>query len=541
MKKRRKGILDWVEVIGNALPDPATLFLIGAFIVMVISAIAAHMQWESVLLDDAGNVVLQAQATNLLGSEGLRWFAENVIKMFVEFRPLGLVLVAAIGIAVAEKSGFIAAALKTALLVVPSWLLTPTTFFLGVMSSMAVDAGYIVLPPLAAALYKAVGRSPLVGLAAVFAGVAAGFNANLFITGLDPLLSGLTQEATNIIDPTYKVAPTCNWWFMIASTIVITFTGWGVTRWIVEPRMNKRSPLEGGPGSTGDGDETMSLTPDDTEVKGLLAAAVVMVLTIGAIVACVLIPGAPLYDPPGTIGPEPGQRSYPFWIDVIVPLLILLFLFPGLAYGIVVKTIRNDRDVVRMMSEYMSGLGNYIVLAFFAAIFVNFFAHSGLGKMLAIEGGAYLKELGLPTWAMMVGFVVLVGFINMFVGSMSAKWAMLAVVFVPMLMQVGVSPQLTQAAYRIGDSVTNSISPLNPYIVVVLMFMRQYVKQAGIGTLISLMLPYSIAFFLIWTLMLVVWIFGGWTLGPKAPLDYTLPAAVVEMAPEAVPEDVPAP
>ncbi|TVQ59540.1 MAG: AbgT family transporter [Phycisphaerales bacterium] len=522
VKKRRRGILDWVEIIGNALPDPATLFLIGAFIVMVVSAIAAYAQWESVLTDDAGNVVLQAQATNLLGSEGLRWFAENVIKMFVEFRPLGLVLVAAIGIAVAEKSGFIAAALKTTLLVVPSSLLTPATFFMGVMSSMAVDAGYIVLPPLAAALYKAVGRSPLVGLAAVFAGVAAGFNANLFITGLDPLLSGLTEEAAHIIDRDYNVNPACNWWFMIASTFVITFTGWGVTRWIVEPRMNKRSAAEGGPGSLGDGDETMSLTPDKTEVKGLLVAGVVMVLTIAAIVACVVIPGMPLYDAPDTVGPGKA-RPFATWIGVIVPLLILLFFFPGLAYGIVVKTIRNDRDVVRMMSEYMSGLGNYIVLAFFAAIFVKFFEHSGLGQMLAIEGGTYLQEIGLPTWALMVGFIVLVGFINMFVGSMSAKWAMLAVVFVPMLMQVGISPELTQASYRIGDSVTNSISPLNPYIVVVLMFMRQYVKKAGIGTLISLMLPYSIAFFVIWTAMLVVWIGFGWTLGIDAPLDYTLP------------------
>lgn len=517
--KRRRSLLDWVEVIGNALPDPATLFLIGAVIVMIISAIASVRGWESTLTNAEGEAVMRATATNLLSAEGLRWFAENVIKIFVEFRPLGLVLVAAIGISVAEKSGMIAAALKTALLFTPRSLLTPATFFVGVMSSMAVDAGYIVLPPLAMAMYKAVGRSPLVGLAAVFAGVAAGFNANLLITGLDPLLAGLTEEAARIMDKEYSVNAGCNWWFMIASTLVITLVGWAVTHWFVEPRMTKRSAAEGGPGEGGDG-ESMDLTPNVTEIFGLKVATVAMLATLGAIIACILIPGAPLYDAPGTLGPG-KMRPYATWIGVIVPLLVLLFFIPGLAYGVAVKSIRNDRDVVRMMTEYMAGLGNYVVLAFFAAIFVKFFEHSGLGRMLAIEGGEYLKGLGLPTWALIVGLVALVAFINMFIGSMSAKWAMLATVFVPMLMQVGISPELTQAAYRIGDSVTNSVSPLNPYLVVVLMFMQQYVRKAGIGTLVSLMLPYSIAFFVVWTLMLVVWILVGAPLGLDAPLHYT--------------------
>jgi aminobenzoyl-glutamate transport protein len=386
------------------------------------------------------------------------------------------------------------------------------------MSSMAVDAGYIVLPPLAAAIYKAIGRSPLVGLAAVFAGVAAGFNANLLITGIDPLLSGLTEEAARIVDPAYNVNPACNWYFMIASTFLITFVGWGVSAWIVEPRLKKKSPEEGGPGADG---ESMDLNLTGKEKRGLAWAGVALTVTLGVIVANVVFPWGFLHDPEGSIGTGPDQQPFATWIGAIVPLLLLLFLFPGLAFGVAVGTIRNDRDVVRMMTEYMGVLANYIVLAFFAAIFVASFAQSGLGQMMAIEGGDLLRSAGLPTWALLIGFILVVGFINLFVGSMSAKWAMLATVFVPMLMTIGISPELTQVAYRIGDSTTNAITPLNQYLVVVLVFMQQYVKKAGIGTLIALMLPYSIAFLMAWTLMLVIWIQFGLPIGIDAPLTWS--------------------
>lgn len=516
--KREGGLLNAIERIGNALPDPASLFLIGVIVVFAFSWLATSLGWESVLLNAQGEQVLDAKPTNLVSADGFRWIIENLITIFVEFRPLGLVLVAAIGIAVAEKSGLIAAALKTILFVVPRSLITPATFFAGVMSSMAVDAGYIVLPPLAAAIYKAIGRSPLVGLAAVFGGVAAGFNANLLVTGLDPLLAGLTEEASRILDPEYNVNPACNWYFMIASTFLITLVGWGVSAWIVEPRLKNKSPEEGGPGGEG---ESMDLHLSSEEKRGLAWGGVATVLTLGAIIANVLIPGGFLHDPVGSIGPGPDQRPFATWIGAIVPLLLLLFLFPGLAYGIAVGTIKNDRDVIKMMSEYMALLANYIVLAFFAAIFVSAFEHSGLGRMMAIEGGDLLRRAGLPTWALMIGFIIVVGFINMFVGSMSAKWAMLATVFVPMLMTIGISPEMTQVAYRIGDSTTNAISPLNPYIVVVLVFMQQYVKKAGIGTLIALMLPYSVAFLIAWTIMLVIWIQFGLPIGIDAPLTWS--------------------
>ncbi|MEX1026354.1 MAG: AbgT family transporter [Planctomycetota bacterium] len=513
---RRSGILDKIERAGNALPDPVTLFAGGVAIVFLVSWWAVYRDWNSELMDGSGNVVLDESARNLLSAEGFRWLINNLIAIFVEFRPLGLVLVAAIGIAVAEKSGLVTAALKSVLVYVPPSLLTPATFFVGVMSSMAVDAGYIVLPPLAAAVYLAAGRSPLVGIAAVVAGVASGFNANLFITGLDPLLAGLTQEAAQILDPSYQVSPTCNWYFMIASTVMLTGVGWALTAWYVEPRLSQRSPEEGGPAA---GADPSAFQLSKEEKQGLLWAAGALAVTLGLLFASIRFPWGFLYDPPGSV---PEQQPFATWISAIVPLLLICFFVPGLAYGIRAKTIRSDRDVAKMMGEYMSVLGSYIVLAFFAAIFVAAFEHSNLGRMLAIEGGNGLRQFELPAWLLMIGLIVVVAFINLFVGSMSAKWAMLATVFVPMFMTLEISPELTQVTYRIGDSISNSITPLNPYIVVVLVFMQQYVKKAGLGTLISVMLPYTIVFGIVWALMLVAWIQLGLPLGPSGsgPLGY---------------------
>jgi aminobenzoyl-glutamate transport protein len=423
------------------------------------------------------------------------------------------------------------------------------------MSSMAVDAGYIVLPPLAAAIYKAVGRSPLAGIAAVFAGVGAGFNANLLVTGLDPLLAGLTEAAANILDPSYKVNAACNLYFMIASTVLITIVAWGVTALYVEPRLSRKRAEDGGPGGEVD-EASLRLVPG--EKRGLVWAAGAIVLTMVAIYLNIAMPWGVLYDEPGVLASqanpdlqgricavaplvalqsglpfpvsfaEPihwvfrlGQQAFATWVTAIVPLLVLLFFVPGMAYGIAAGSIRNDRDVVKMMSEYMSILGNYIVLAFFAAIFVAAFEHSNLGKMLAIEGGNFLRQFDLHDSVFMVAFIFVVMGINMFIGSMSAKWAMLATVFVPMFMTLGISPELTQVTYRIGDSVTNSISPLNPYIVVLLVFMQQHAKKAGLGTLISMMLPYAIVLAVAWSLLLVAWITLGFPVGVDGPLSYT--------------------
>ncbi len=515
------GWLDRIERVGNALPDPGTLFVLLTAAVFLLSWVVAGIGHTSALyLDGSAEPLIEASAENLLSSDGFRWLITNMIDVFMEFAPLGLVLTAAIGISIADRGGLIAAGLKLILLFVPSRLLTPATFFAGVMSSAAVDAGYIVLPPLAAAVYKAVGRSPLVGLAAVFAGVACGFNANLFITGIDPMIAGITTAGAEILDPQHVVNPGANWWFMIASTFLVTLVGWVVTARLVEPRLAGKSPEEGGPPRPGDADDSGlgDLVLTATEKRGLIFAAVAGVATLGLIVASVMIPGGVLWDAPES------TALFPTWIANIVPLIVILFVVPGLVFGVTAGTIKNDRDVIRMMTGYMEALGNYIVLAFFASIFVAAFSKSDLGRMLAIEGGSILRASGLGSTPLMIAFILLIAFLNLFVGSMSAKWTMLAPIFVPMLMAASVSPELTQVAYRIGDSVTNCITPLNSYLIIVLAFMQQHARKAGMGSLIALMLPYSGILLVAWSVMLALWIQLGWPLGLEGGLEYSLEA-----------------
>jgi aminobenzoyl-glutamate transport protein len=541
------GLLDGIERIGNALPDPATLFLLGAVAVLLLSQVAASLGWtvektvarevREVVRDATGEPIVDpvsqapltravldpatgrpkreqvsvpVRAVGLLTADGLYWALRSMVTNFTGFPPLGVVLVGMLGIGLAERSGFIGALLKAVLLAVPPALLTPTVFFVGVMSSMGLDAGYVVLPPVAAALYAAVGRSPLVGIAAVFAGVSAGFSANLFLTGLDPLLAEFSTASAQLLDPSYAVAATANWWFMIASTALLTATGWAVTAWWVEPRFRGKPPEQGGPPSvSGDGLAPRPLA--QVEKRGLALAAGAAGVALAVFALATWIPGAPLH---GLDGP------FPRWVRVIVPLIFLGFLLPGLVYGVVTGAIRSDKDAARLMGEIMAGMGPYIVLAFFAAQFIAYFAHSGLGEMLAIAGGQLLARAALPGALLMVGFVGVVVVANLFIGSMSAKYAFFAPVFIPMFMQVGISPELTQAAYRVGDSVSNVITPLNPYVVILLVFMRRHMPRAGIGTLVALMLPYTLVFAAVWTALLVLWMLAGVDLGPAGPLVY---------------------
>jgi aminobenzoyl-glutamate transport protein len=520
------GLLDAIERLGNALPDPATLFAIGALLVLVGSDVAARLDWTvtktlSVAAEATPGTQTQpgiqtqtresvVRATSLLSADGVYWILKTLVVNFTSFPPLGVVLVGMLGIGVAERTGFIGALLKATLMAVPQWLLTPTIFFVGVMSSMGLDAGYVVLPPLAAALYRAVGRSPLVGLAAVFAGVSAGFSANLLPTSLDPMLAELSTAGARLIDPQYAVAATSNWWFMIASTLLLTGVGWAVTALWVEPRFAGKAPEDGGPVAP-DAAEALSSRLTAAERRGLIVALAAVAVTLAIFAAATLVPGAPLHGVDGV---------FPRWVAVIVPLLFFGFLVPGVAYGVTTGVLRSDKDVARLMGETMSGMGPYLVLAFFAAQFIAWFGHSGLGELLALSGGRALAAAALPPALLMAGFIGVVMVGNLFIGSMSAKYAFFAPVFVPMFMQAGISPELTQAAYRVGDSVSNVITPLNPYVVIILVFMQRYVSRAGIGTLVALMLPYTLVFTVAWTLLLVAWIAIGLELGPEGPLRY---------------------
>ncbi len=576
------GFLDFVERVGNLLPDPATLFLGGAILVLFLSWLGSSMGWtveqtvqatvreavvdtstgepvttlatrpgrvETAIIDpetgepsrtpvttaviDPATGDVQRELTtreitvnNLLSPSGINNIFQSMASVFMNFPPLGVVLLAMLGIGVAEKTGCISALLKAIMLVTPSMLLTPVTVFAGVMSSMAVDAGYVVLPPLAAALYKAVGRSPLVGLAAVFSGVGAGFSANLFPTGLDPLLSGLSQAGAQIMDPSAQVNPLCNYYFMIVSTFLLTALGWFVTAKIVEPRFSRKSSDDGGPSPlTAEDEAQRHLAPH--EARGLTISAIATLIGLGLAVSLVVIPGAPLN------GTTPGS-PFPKWTGAIVPLLFILFLIPGIAYGVVTGAIKTesgqervDAGIATLMGRTMADMGPYIVLAFFAAHFVQFFNDSNLGLMLAIKGGEALAAANLPAPILVSLFVLVVAASNMFIGSASAKYAFFAPVFVPMLMQVEFSPALVQAAYRVGDSASNIVAPMNPYIIILLVFMRRYVPKAGIGTLVSLMLPYALVFLFAWIVLLVVWMLAGVPLGVDGALyiDSALPGA----------------
>ncbi len=505
-------ILNWIEVTGNRLPHPVTLFFFASVVVLILSQIAEILNWRltKTVVDAQGEQQqVEVVARGLLDSDGLWWVFSNLLPNFINFPPLALVLVAMLGIGVAERTGLIAALIHISLSRVSGGFLTPIVFFIAVMSSMALDAGYVVLPPLAAALYLAFGRSPLVGIAVAFAGVSAGFSANLFITAIDPLLAGFTQASANLVNETYQVSATANWWFMIASTFLLTCVGWWATAVIVEPRLTTRFA-----------DQLVTYADDARvgadDVRGLKWAAVTFFLAMLVVTLMVVVPGAPLFGE--------GAR-FSRWVEAIVPLIFVLFILPGIAFGYGARVINKERGIAHLMSETMASLGPYIVLAFFAAQFIAFFKYSYLGEMLAILGGEFLLMLDLPAWFLMTIFLFIVMFANLFIGSASAKYAFFAPVFIPMLMQVGISPELTQAAYRVGDSVTNIITPLNPYMVVILAFLQRYLPQAGVGTLISIMLPYAVVFAMAWLCLLLAWMSLGLDLGPEGPLWVTAPGS----------------
>ncbi|MEY4004288.1 MAG: p-aminobenzoyl-glutamate transport protein [Verrucomicrobiota bacterium] len=491
--------LNGLERAGNALPHPATLFVILAAGVVLLSGLLAGIGL-AVPHPVTGSEV---RVVSLLSHEGFQRILSGVLPNFINFAPLGTVLLCMIGLALVETSGLMGAVLRLMAVSAHPRILSAVVVFAGVMSHSGGDIGYVLLIPLGGALFHAVGRNPIVGLAAAFAGVSGGFSANLLLGTTDVLLSGLTQEAARILDKAYVVTPVANYYFMAVSALVITALGTWVTERIVEPRIGRY---------TGDApaQPLTALTP--LEKRGLLAALVALLVLVGVVVAGVLPTGGFLLDPK-----RPDFMSSLFLRQL--PVFIFLFgLLPGLAYGIAAGTVRNDADVINGMSRTMQSLASYIVLAFFIAQFVAFFNWTNLGMITAVEGAAFLRWLDLGPIPLMIAFVLLAAVIDLVLGSASAKWAVMAPIFVPMFMLLGYSPEMAQAAYRIGDSVVNIVTPLMSYFPLILTFVQRYDSKAGLGTLVATMLPYSLAFLLGWTLLLVVWIWAGWPLGPGAPL-----------------------
>ena len=489
-----------VERWGNALPHPATLFAGMAALVVVASALAAALD-VSAVHPATGEVV---RPVSLWSVTGLHRMLTEMVANFTGFAPLGTVLVAMLGIAVAEGSGLIGAALKLVVVTAPPRLLTPAIVFAGVMSNTGGEVGYVLLVPLAAVIFAGVGRHPVAGLAAAFAGVSGGYSANLLLGTVDPLLAGLSEEAARIVDPAYSVNPAANYYFMSVSTFLITAVGTLVTERLVEPRL--------GPWRGDAGEEGVAPAVSGTERRGLRAAAVA-----AAGLALLLLWGTVPAD--GFLrDPETGSLLRSPFMSGIVGIIFIAGAVLGLIYGLAAGTIRSDADVMRPMGKAMETLGIYLVLVFFAAQFVAYFNWTNLGLILAVKGAGLLQALNVGTIPVVVGLVLISAGINLFMGSASAKWAIMAPVFVPMLMILGYTPEFTQAAYRVGDSVTNIVSPMMSYFALIIAFMARYQPTSGIGTVVATMLPYSVAFLVAWTLLLVVWVAVGLPVGPGAPL-----------------------
>jgi aminobenzoyl-glutamate transport protein len=496
--------LDVVERVGNALPDPTTLFALLAVGVVVLSGIAAQFEL-AVSHPTTGKLI---EPVSLLSVDGLHRILTGLVTNFTSFAPLGTVLVAMIGIGVAEVSGLIGAVMRMLVLKSPRALLTPVVVFCGVLSNAASEVGYVLLVPLAALIFKAAGRHPVLGLTAAFAGVSGGYSANLVLGTIDPLLAGLSQEAARIIDPAYVVSPAANYYFMFVSTFLITGLGWWVTERLVAPRL-AGSEYSGLASDAESDDLVKPLTP--AEKRGLRYAAGLFVVLTGLLLWGLLPADGFLRDP------ETGSVLHSPFLKGIVAIIFLYGVGLGAAYGVGAGTVKSDRDVIRGMSQQMSTLGGYMVLVFFAAQFVAFFNWTNLGLIMAVEGAQFLKTAGLHQVPLMLAFILLSATINLVMGSASAKWALMAPVFVPMFMLLGYPPEVTQTAYRVGDSVTNVISPMMSYFALIIAFVQRYVPKAGIGTLVSLMLPYSLTFLAGWSVLFIAWLLLGWPVGPGAP------------------------
>lgn len=508
--------LHLVEWLGNALPHPVTLFALFAIGIVFLSGLLGFLD---VSVADPRPEGAKGRADNgmievvsLMNAEGLRMIVMNLVSNFVGFAPLGTVLVALLGVGVAERSGWLTAVIRAMVLRAPPHMVTIIIVFAGVLSNTASEMGYVVLVPLAAVVFYSLGRHPLAGLAAAFAGVSGGYSANLLIGTVDPLLSGITTEAARLIDPTYEVDVSANWYFMIASTFLITIVGSFISLKIVEPALG---PYKGTPDL--DGADAHRMDPLTTvEKKGLWRSLWATLIFAAVIMVLVLPEGAVLRNQEtGAIAGSPFLRG-------IVAIIFFYFITIGIVYGQTVGTIRSDRDVIDAMAHAMSTLGLYIALVFFAAQFVAFFGWTNLGAITAVLGANFLQNIGFTGPVLFFLFILVCGFINLMLGSASAQWAVTAPIFVPMLMLLGYTPEVIQAAYRIGDSSTNIITPMMSYFGLIMAFVNRYVPTAGVGTVIAMMLPYSVAFLVFWSLFFFLWTFIlGLPVGPAAPTYYT--------------------
>ena len=496
--------LDFVEIGGNKLPHPVTLFAMLCLAVAIISAIAAGMNLsvEADILNRTTNEIETTVVTvvSLLNGEGFKYMLENAVSNFTSFAPLGVVLVGMLGIGIAESSGYIGTLLKKVVSITPSKLIVPTVVFLGIMSNMASDAGYVILIPLGALIFMAYGRHPLAGIAAAFAGVSGGFSANLLIGTIDPMLAGITNEAAHILDPTINISPMANYIFMVASTFLITILGTIVTTKVIEPRLGKYE------GSAVQGSDLQNIS--DKEKKAMTAANITFIAMVVGLIVLIVMPNSFLRN----LEADSFLNSiidHSTFMNGLIPIVALLFFVPSVVYGKIAGTVKNEKEVAAHMGKAMSSMGAYLCLAFVAAQFTSYFNYTNLGTIIAVSGAELLQSANIGAIPLLIGFILITAFINLFMGSASAKWAIMAPVFITMFLKLNIDPAVVQTAYRIADSSTNIISPLMSYFAMIIVFTQVYDKKSGIGTITSMMLPYSMTFLIAWTVMFILWMVAG--------------------------------
>lgn len=487
--------LDFIEIVGNKLPNPVILFIMMSGIIIVLSHIF-YLMGTSVTYYGINMASMQVEeltvsAVSLLSYRGIQHIFTSAVSNFTTFAPLGVVAVAMIGVGVADGSGLISAMLRKLVLATPKKALTFSIAFLGIFSSIAADAGYVVLIPMAAAIFHSSGRHPIAGLAAAFAAVAGGFGANIIPTPIDGILAGLTNEAVALIDPTQQIPLTANFYFAFVSTFLVAGVVTLVTEKIIEPRLGKY-----------DGDTPVDKIDGVTEEESRgLRFALIGFIGVAALLSFLSLPAnAPLRN--ATTGELLGASPF---MSGLIFIIMLVFLVPGIAYGYGAKTITDTNGIVKHASDAMGSLSNFFLLAFVVGQFISYFNFSGLGTILAVSGSSFLEGIGFTGLPLILAFIIFTAFLNLFMGSASAKWAIMAPIFVPMLMRMNIDPAMTQAAYRVGDSSTTNITPLMSYFALIIVFAQKYDKKAGVGTLISTMIPYSIVIGISWTLLLLLW------------------------------------
>ncbi len=486
-----KGFLGWVERMGNKLPHPFWMFVWICIFIVVISGITSYLG-VSAIDPGKGETVT---ARNLISGDGLRWFLENVVTNFAHFAPFGLVLVMLMGVSIAEQSGLLAVALRNIAFAVPKQIVMPVIFIIGACGNIGSDAGIVIVPPIAALIFSKMGLHPIAGLVAGYAGATAGFTANFFIAGTDVMLAGISTQVASGINGGIEVSATANWYFMIASTFMLGIGGAFIVRRFTIPRCNAFA----GGGMIDEAELEQNKGMTDDERIGLRHAGISLLLYVILIAILVVPAWGPLRDPEtGGIVPSPFLRG-------LVPILFFFFAIPGYYYGKATGTIVKSNDILKHMEFGMKGLSGYIVLMLIVAQFIELFSWSNLDKIVSIYGAEFLQSTGLTGPVLFTVFMIIVAILNIFLGSGSAKWAIFAPIFVPMLAQLNYSPAFVQLMYRVGDSITNCVTPLYVYFPLLLGWIHKYDKRVGIGTVVSLLLPYAAILFIMWVLLLFLW------------------------------------